>query len=225
MGFLAPWFLAGLVALGVPVFVHLLRRHVTIPRPVSSLMFFERGIQSSTRHHRLKHLVLFALRAALVLLLVLAFANPFVRRAAANTSGRLMLIVVDNSFSMRAGTRFADAKQRALTQIAAKPNSQKAQIMALGGQLQILTQPISDGAQLRAALESIQPGDGHASFGDLGRAVRALAESVRMPIDVHLYSDMQRTAMPANFADLVLPSNVSLALTRLPMSRPTRTGP
>ena len=71
MGFLAPWFLGGLVALGVPVFVHLLRRHVTVPRPVSSLMFFERGIQSSTRHHRLRHLVLFALRFALISLLVL----------------------------------------------------------------------------------------------------------------------------------------------------------
>ena len=33
MGFLAPWFLGGLAALGVPVFVHLLRRHVTMPRP------------------------------------------------------------------------------------------------------------------------------------------------------------------------------------------------
>ena len=212
MGFLAPWFLAGLAALGVPVFVHLLRRHVTVPRPVSSLMFFERGFQSSTRHHRLKYLLLFALRAALMLLVVLAFANPFVRRAAADAGGRLLLIVVDDSFSMRAGTRFTDAKQRALTQLASKPNSQKAQIMALGGQLQILTQPISDGTQLRSALESIQPGDGQATYGDLGRAVRALAETVRMPIDVHLYSDMQRTAMPANFADLVLPANATLTL-------------
>jgi hypothetical protein len=212
MGFMAPWFLGGLVALGVPVFVHLLRRHVNIPRPVSSLMFFERGIQSSTRHHRLKHLILFALRAALVLLVVLAFANPFVRRVAANNSGRLLLIVLDNSFSMRAGTRFADAKQQALARLAARANSQSAQIMALGGQLQILTQPISDGAQLRAALDSIQPGDGHAGFGDLGRAVRALAETVRMPIDVHLYSDMQRTAMPSNFADLVLPANATLTI-------------
>jgi hypothetical protein len=33
MGFLAPWFLGGLAALGVPVFVHLLRRHVTVPAP------------------------------------------------------------------------------------------------------------------------------------------------------------------------------------------------
>jgi len=212
MGFLAPWFLGGLLALGVPVFVHLLRRHVTVPRPVSSLMFFERGVQSSTRHRRLKHLVLFALRTALVLLVVLAFANPFVRRVAANTNGRLMLIVLDNSFSMRAGTHFADAKQRALTQLAAKPKTQRAQIMAMGGQLQILTQPISDSSQLHSALEGIQPGEGHASFGDLGRAVRALAETVRTPIDVHLFSDMQRTAMPSNFADVVLPVNVTLTL-------------
>ena len=46
MGFLAPWFIAGVVVLGVLVFVHLLRRHVTTPRPVGSLMFFERGTQS-----------------------------------------------------------------------------------------------------------------------------------------------------------------------------------
>ena len=212
MGFLAPWFFGGLALLGIPVFVHLLRRHVAIPRPVSSLMFFERGLQSSTRHHRLKHLILFALRCGLVLLVVLAFANPFVRRVAADTNGRLLLIVLDNSFSMRAGTRFADARQQAMAKLAAKQPSQKAQIFSLGGQLQILTQPISDAAQLRSALESIQPGDGHAGYGELGRALRALAENVRMPVDVHLYSDMQRSAMPTNFADLVLPANVTLDL-------------
>jgi von Willebrand factor type A domain/Aerotolerance regulator N-terminal len=196
----------------VPIFVHLLRRHVAVPRPVSSLMFFERGLQSSTRHHRLKHLILFALRAALVLLIVLAFANPFVRRVAANAKGRLLLIVLDNSFSMRAGTRFADAKQQALAALAAKPASQMAQVMALGGQLQILTQPVSDPAQLRSALEGIQPGDGHASFGELGRGIRALAESSHTGVDVHFFSDLQRSAMPANFADLVLPANATLAL-------------
>jgi hypothetical protein len=212
MGFLAPWFLGGLVALGVPIFVHLLRRHVAVPRPVSSLMFFERGLQSSTRHHRLKHLILFALRAALVLLIVLAFANPFVRRVAANTKGRLLLMVLDNSFSMRAGTRFADAKRQALAVLAAKSSSQMAQVMALGGQLQILTQPISDPAQLRSALEGIQPGDGHTNFGELGRGIHAMAERSRTGVDVHFYSDLQRSAMPANFADLVLPANATLTL-------------
>lgn len=211
MGFLAPWFLAGLAALAVPVFVHLLRKHVTTPRPVSSLMFFERGIQSSTRHQRLRYLLLFALRSALLLLVVLAFANPFIRRAT-DTNDRLLLIVLDNSFSMREGMRFANAKQQALAVLAAKPNAQKAQVIALGGQLEVLTQPITDKAQLHSALASIRPGDGHANFGDLGRSIRSMAETARRPIDLHLFSDMQRTAMPANFADIVLPPNVVLVL-------------
>jgi hypothetical protein len=210
MGFLTPWFLGGLLALGVPVFVHLLKRHVTVPRPVGSLMFFERGKQSSTRHRRLQYWLLFALRFALLLLVVLAFANPFIRRKANDPSGRLMLIVLDNSFSMRAGTRFADAKQGALALLAAKPASQKAQVVALGGQVQMLTQPISDPAQLRNALESIQPTDGHASFGELGRDIRTLSEGTHSLADLHLFSDMQKSAMPANFADMVLPAETKL---------------
>ena len=215
MGFLAPWFLAGLAALGVPVFVHLLRRHVTVPRPVGSLMFFERGTQSSTRHRRLRYLLLFALRFALVLLVVLAFANPFVWRSAADANGRLLVIVLDQSFSMRAGTRFADAKQAASRLLAAKPPAQRAQVMALGGTLAVLTQPTADASQLRSALDSIDAGDEHANFGEVGRVMRTLAESAQgphEPIDLHLFSDMQHTAMPANFADLGLPGNVTLVL-------------
>ena len=212
MGFLAPWFLAGLVALGVPVFVHLLRRHRATPRPVSSLMFFERGAQSSTRHRRLRYLLLFALRCALVLLVVLAFANPFVKRTAAELNSRLLLVVLDTSFSMRAGTRFADAKQQALRLLSRKPAAQKVEIIGLAGQLDVRTQAINDDTQLRAALESLEPGDGHANFGELGQAIRSLAETVRGPMELHLFSDMQRTAMPANLADAVLPNNVELVL-------------
>jgi len=221
MGFLAPWFLGGLAALGVPVFVHLLRKHITTPRLVSSLMFFERGTQSSTRHRRLRYLLLFALRLALLLFVVLAFANPFVRRPATDVSGHLLLIVLDNSFSMRAGNRFADAKQQALNLLAAKPHSQRAEIIALGGQLQLLTQPTVDIDQLRSALEGVQIGDGHGNFGDLGRSVRALSDTSPGPIDLHLFSDLQRTAMPENFADVVLPSNVKLTLHGLTATVPS----
>jgi hypothetical protein len=175
-------------------------------------MFFERGTQSSTRHRRLRYLLLFALRFALILLVVLAFANPFLRRATADANGRLLLIVLDNSFSMRAGTRFADAKQQALALLAAKPHGQKAQIMALGGQLGVRTQPITDDAQLHAALQGVQPGDGHATFGELGRAIRTQSETLHTAMDVHLFSDMQRTAMASNFADMVLSGNVVLHL-------------
>ena len=81
MGFLAPWFLAGLAAVGLPIWLHLLKQHKTTPLPFSSLMFFERRTQSSIKHRRLRYLLLFALRTALVALLALAFARPFVNSA------------------------------------------------------------------------------------------------------------------------------------------------
>ncbi len=212
MGFLAPWFLAALAAVGLPVYIHLLRRQTTTPRPVSSLMFFERGIQSSTRHRRLRYLLLFALRALLMIFLALVFANPFVRRSAASANDRLMLIAVDNSFSMRAGTRLADAKRESLEVLATRRSSQRAQVMALGGELQVLTQPIQDAGALRAAVENIQPGDSHGNFDELGRGMRALAETVHTQVELHVFSDMQTSNMPVNFADMVMPGNVSLVL-------------
>src|ERR1700730_12335858 len=114
MGFLAPWFLAGMAAVGLPLYLHLLRRHTTIPRPFSSLMFFEPRTQSAIRHRRLRYLLLLSLRLALLVLLALAFANPFIMRPAARTpGGQLVLLVLDDSFSMRAGTRMNDAKRAA----------------------------------------------------------------------------------------------------------------
>src|ERR1035437_730204 len=122
MGFFAPWFLGGLVAVGLPVFVHLLRKQTTVPRPVSSLMFFEQGKQSSVRHRRLRYLLLFTLRALAVLLLALAFARPFFRHKAVLASDRLLLVAVDDSFSLNAaaggsaaGSRLDEAKRGALS--------------------------------------------------------------------------------------------------------------
>src|ERR1043166_1962558 len=111
MGLLAPWFLAGAAAVGLPLYLHLLRRPSANPHPFSSLMFFERRTQISIKHRRLRHLMLLALRLTVLLLLVLAFANPFVTRPAASfASEKLLLLIVDNSFSMRAGSRLADAR-------------------------------------------------------------------------------------------------------------------
>src|SRR5215469_10434160 len=190
MGFLAPWFLAGIAALAVPFYVHLLRRHTTNPRPFSSLMFFERRTQSSIKHRRLRYLLLLSLRALLLTLVVFAFANPFINRSAATmNSEKLELLVIDNSFSMRAGTRLADAKREALSVLSSRRPTDKAQVMSLGSQIQVLTQASIDSGALRAAVDSIQPGDSRASYGALARAVRSLADSVQTPIELHFFSD------------------------------------
>src|ERR1043166_3311109 len=107
VGFLAPWFLAGSLAVGLPIWLHLLQQHKTTPLPFSSLMFFEKRTQSSIKHRRLKYLLLFALRVPLLILLALAFANPFIHISGAAATGGKKLIVLagDNYYSMRQGGR------------------------------------------------------------------------------------------------------------------------
>jgi hypothetical protein len=214
MGFLAPWFLAGLAAVGVPVYLHLLRRDARTPRPFSSLMFFEPRTQSSIHHRRLRYLLLLSLRLALLVLLALAFANPFVnRRAARAASDKLVLIVIDSSFSMRAGSRLSDARREAVSVVTSRrPPSEHVQVMTLDSQLHVLTEPSQDAASQRAALEDIRPSDSRGSFGELVRAVRLTADSVHGPIELHLFSDMQRSNMAPSVADMVLPDNVTLVL-------------
>jgi Aerotolerance regulator N-terminal/von Willebrand factor type A domain len=213
MGFLTPWFLSSAVAIGVPIYLHLLRRHTTTPHPFSSLMFFERRTQTSTRHRRLRYLALLSLRVVLLLLLALAFASPYINRPAASASGdKLLLLAIDNSFSMRAGSRLADAKREAVSVLSARPPAERAQILALGSEVHVLTQPVQDPAALRAAVQSIGPGDSRGSFGELATAIRGMTENVRTPIELHLFSDMQKSGMPASFAEMGLPANVSLIL-------------
>src|SRR5580692_9802108 len=210
MGLFAPWFLAGLAGLALPLYLHLLKRHRRPPKPVPSLMLYESRVVSSTKHRRLQYILLLSLRLALLVLLILAFADPFINRnAAAFASNRLVLLVVDNSFSMRAGTRLADAKDAAMNVLAGK-GAARGQVAAFGSQLRLMTQPIEDQSALRAAVQAIQPGDGHGNFGELARAVRAMAEAVHTPIELHFFSDMQRGELAATFSDRALPDNVQL---------------
>src|SRR6476660_2378337 len=115
MGFLTPWFLAGTLAVGLPVWLHMLKKHKTTPQPFSSLMFFEKRTQTSIKHRRFRYLLLFAARALLIALIVLAFAHPYVDRKILplKRSGEVTVLAIDNSLSMRAGDRLAQAKQMA----------------------------------------------------------------------------------------------------------------
>jgi hypothetical protein len=211
MGFLSPWFFAGLLALGLPIYLHLLRQHKNTPVVWSSLMFFERRTQSSVKHRRLKHLLLLALRLALLALLVLAFTNPFFnRKLSAGDGSRLLLLVIDESFSMRAGNRLDTAKRQALDVLAQRKPGDKGQVASMGFQLRMLTDPTEDAGQLRAAIESVKATDSHASLAEFTRAVRGHAASSPSRLEVHLFSDMQNSAMPANFVDLQLPAKVRL---------------
>ncbi|HEY1758734.1 MAG TPA: BatA domain-containing protein [Bryobacteraceae bacterium] len=220
MGFLTPWFLAGVVGVGLPIWLHLLKRHKSDPKPFPSLMFFERREQSSVVHRRLDHILLFILRTAMLILLALLFANPFINRATPKAAGKkLVVVAVDDSFSMRAfasGTsgesRLDKAKREALDIISGIPATTAAEVVALGGTVEAMTQQTNDPAELRGAVAAIKPSDSRASFGELARFTRTLAESSKMPIEVHLVSDLQKSALPPGFTDLRLAGDTTLIL-------------
>jgi hypothetical protein len=210
MGFFAPWFLAGIAAVALPIWIHLLRQHKSVPKPFSSLMFFERRTQSSVKHRRLRFYALLALRLAMLLLLALLFANPFINRKASAASGKkLVLIAVDRSFSMRYGNHLDKAKEQAL---AAIPNGQKTQIVGVSNRVELLTEPLLDHTALVNAVQAIKPGDGASSYGEFARFVRGLPKSIGMPVEAHFFSDMQKTGMPPSFSDLALSDNEKLVL-------------
>jgi hypothetical protein len=204
MGFLAPWALAGLVAVGLPIWLHLLRKHKTTPLPFASLMFFERRTQSSIKHRRLQYLLLLALRAAVIALLAFAFARPFLQSRLALAGGpKLTVLAIDNSFSMRDGDHLARAKREA-AQVASRLGARdRLQVLAFGSQVHVM----GDSA---AAIQTIQPTDVRSSYAELSRALRSIAQAARMPVEAHLFSDMQKSSLPANFADLRLGDSVRL---------------
>ena len=141
MGFLSPWFLAGVAAVGLPVWLHLLRKHKSTPQPFSSLMFFEQHIQSSIKHRRLRYLLLFAARALLITLIVLAFAHPYVTHTIlpVKRSGEVTVLAIDHSLSMRAANRLDQAKQMAKSVVGSLTPGERAQVLAFGQRVQVMS--------------------------------------------------------------------------------------
>ncbi|MBV9611839.1 MAG: BatA domain-containing protein, partial [Acidobacteriaceae bacterium] len=216
MGFFSPWFLAGVAAAGFPLWLHLLRQYKRTPQPFSSLMFFERRVQSSVKHRRLRYWVLLALRIGLLVLLALAFANPFVNRKAALASrSRLNVIAIDRSFSMRYGNRIEEAKRWAHRVVSGLGARDLVQIIAVDSGVENLTQPESDRRVLNAAIDSIQARDEASSFGELTRALRMMDQTTGMELAVRFASDMQQTSMPPNFRDLQLGPHIALQIERI----------
>ena len=221
MGFLSPWFLAGLLAIGLPLWMHLLRRSQHNPRPFSSLMFFERRIESSSKHRRLRYLSLLAARIALLALLALAFASPFINRTTTSIKKqRVAIIAIDRSFSMRTADRMAQAKSAAHSVVSRLPGNQPAQVLAFDRRVEDLSNLELSRATLNAAVDSVQPTDLESSYGELVRALRVLAQSKDTTLDVHLISDMQLSSMPQDFHDLALGESASLQIHEIGKPRP-----
>src|SRR5437868_15354456 len=120
MSLLNPLFMIGSLALAIPVLIHLVRREKSEIVPFSSLMFLLKVPKRSIRQQKMKNLLLMALRLLILALLVGAFARPYLTQpanpAAATANNRGVVLLLDNSYSMRYGMNFdrlkAEARKR-----------------------------------------------------------------------------------------------------------------
>lgn len=215
MDLLSPWFLAGGLAVGLPLWLHLMRRSNPVRLPFSSLMFFRKRTETTVRERRLRYLLLLVLRLALLLLLALAFAKPVWERppaAFAEALPRLHILVLDTSLSMGYGGRWEAAADEAADIVSSMGQADRGQVLANGPSVRVLTDATSDRAALRRALAALRPTHARNNFGDAIEAVRNLVAAEGGPVEVHLISDLQNSAMPARFRDLVLPDAAELTI-------------
>ncbi|MCC6262913.1 MAG: BatA and WFA domain-containing protein [Bryobacterales bacterium] len=212
MGFLAPLFLAGLVGIGLPVWLHLLRKQQETPVPFSTLMFLQKTEQRHTRKKQLRHLLLFSLRVLTVLLLALIFAQPFYREPLAVTqSSRLLLVALDSSLSMRREGLAEAARRDALSVVDANAGKPM-QVIEFSHGATMLTEVTVDADKARDAIRSWEPGYSNGSFAELAQAAASIHANEKKPLDLQLVSDMQATGMPASFEESKLPSGTELTV-------------
>ena len=121
MAFLNPFFLFGLLAAGIPLIIHLWNRRRVVTVDFSSLMFLMAAHRENARRFQLRQLLILLLRMAIVALIALALARPFLTLGLPVASVRAktdIVIVLDNSYSMAHqdvdGIRFEKAQTLAI---------------------------------------------------------------------------------------------------------------
>ncbi|MBI5761634.1 MAG: BatA domain-containing protein [Planctomycetales bacterium] len=205
LGFATPWLLWGLAAASVPVIIHLLHRRRYRETDWAAMRFLLAAIRKDSRRLRIEQLVLLAVRTLLIILLVLALAQPIL-------DGLLALplvdqpvhrvFVLDGSLSMShqpAETSLFDrAKQIARDMVAAsKPGDvfQVVRLTAIGPQV-IVKSPSFQSAAVAEEISRLVPTDAR---GDALATLRQIDELLGLAADVkrkeiHIVSDFQRSS-------------------------------
>jgi hypothetical protein len=217
MTLLAPLFLAGLLAVGLPLWLHRFAKDTRTKQPFASLMLLEHSEIQRSREHQLKYWLLLALRILLLLLIVLAFAQPMLPWSTPPLEARdrkLHVIVMDTSLSMQQGEQWQRAVEKAQSLIGAMKPADQGMLVTADSRVRVVAGPVngSNSAELRSALASIKPGAARLDYGMLMTSAPSWIGTERPPTELHLVTDLQQSATPLQFADLEPPPGVKLLL-------------
>ena len=207
MSFLAPLFLFGAVAVGLPVIFHLIRRTTRQRTQFSSLMFLHPTPPRLTQRSRLEHILLLLLRCAVICLLAVGFSRPFIQQSvdsSGSAPAKRILLLVDTSASMRRANLWADALDKIQSIIRQTSPADQVGIFAFDRVLKPLVSfdqwnaaPFGERAALAlAAVRGTQPGWASTRLdAALLRAAEILADTSTKqtpgPGEIILISDLQ----------------------------------
>lgn len=205
MTFLNALMLFGLVAVAVPIILHLFHRQRVSTVDFSSVIFIRNHHLQRSRALRLRELLLLLLRTLIILLLVLAFARPVIEGLAGALLGSsveqrsVFAIVLDNSYSMGAGrygdTPFNAARAEAERIVDAMQQGDEGLIILTAAPPEAVPPvPTDRTAALAARLAEAEVSE---SAGDIDGAVRLarrkLSGIVSANKSIYLLSDLQRS--------------------------------
>jgi Aerotolerance regulator N-terminal/von Willebrand factor type A domain len=197
MGFVTPLVLLGLGALAVPVFVHLIQRERKRVVAFPSLMFLRRIPYQSVRRRRIRDWLLLCMRLAALAMIVLAFARPFFRRdalsAAAQNGAREVVLLVDSSYSMGYGDRWAKAQAAARDAVNALNPGDRASLVFFSTGADVAVRAAGDKGRLSSVIAAAKVGPGATRYAPaLKLAGSLIGESPLPRREIILISDFQR---------------------------------
>ena len=197
IAFLHPWVLAGLVAAGIPILLHLIARR----QPPTIVFPAVRYLLTTTQEHqkrlKLQNWLLLLLRTLLVIAIVLAAAGPTVRLTGVpGHAPSALVVILDNSASSAAVTdgtpRLAQLRNAARGAFARATAEDALWLITADG-----VPRRGDAATLNAIVDSVQPSPARL---DVGAAVALAGEvlaSEPRPGEVLVLSDLQASGLTA----------------------------
>ena len=185
MSFLAPLFLLGTLAAGLPVILHLIRRSTRTRQEFSSLMFLMPTQPRLVKRSRLEHVLLLILRCAVLCLLALGFSRPFFKTPQASlpsqSGGHRIVLLLDTSASMQREALWTDAIQKAESILRKTESADTVAIYKFDAQPEAILsfeqwKSASSGERVSQALQRIRSLAPGWSGTHLGQALIAAAE-------------------------------------------------
>lgn len=213
IGFASSAWLWALAAVAVPIGIHLLMRDRIQRVDFPTLRFFAKGAKTVLRKRRVDEALLLALRALLIVLVVLAFARPGAARPAeaAGTVAHARVIVLDGSGSMRPHAAWlAATAQRRLDEMAA---GDAVAVVAIADGVRALAEPATDPARAKAAIAAFAPGHGGTDLAAALRKADELLGTVQArERSIVLLTDLQRSGWSSFRGDWKLAAGTALAI-------------